>query len=179
LIRLGLIQGKKGHGPRAEILELKRDYVRVDNRFIILSITENNTSRAVSINDTLYRILSEIPRKGGDVFGNENGGHIGDIEHSFTLTCRKAGITDCRLPDLRGTYANHLAMRGVHIGGIKGIAGLKDIGDDPALLSPYARAVTECGEAVEPAEERLPPFVTSFSLCPWLRIMAPSAFHFP
>jgi len=94
---------------RGEILGLKWDYVRLDSRFIILPITKNNTVRVLPINDTLYKILSEMPQKSGYVFGNGNGGHIGDIKHSFTSACRKAGITDFRFHDLRH-YAEFRTM---------------------------------------------------------------------
>jgi len=57
---------------RGEILGLKWDYVRLESRFIILPITKNNTSRVVPINDTLHRILSEMPEKAGYVFGKGN-----------------------------------------------------------------------------------------------------------
>ena len=62
---------------RGEISGLKWDYVRLESRFIISPITKNNTVRVLPINDTLYRIRSEIPEKSGYVFGNGNGGHIG------------------------------------------------------------------------------------------------------
>jgi len=88
---------------RGEILGLRWDYIRLDNRLIILPVTKNNTVRVVPINDTLYRILAEMPEKSGYVFGNGGGGHIGDIKHSFTSACKKAGITDFRFHDLRHT----------------------------------------------------------------------------
>jgi integrase len=112
---------------RGEILGLKWDYVRLESRFIILPITKNNTSRVVPINDTLHRILSEMPQKSGYVFGNGNGGHVGDIKHSFTSACKRAGITDFRFHDLRHTYASHLAMRGVHIRALQELLGHKTL----------------------------------------------------
>jgi integrase len=112
---------------RGEILGLKWDYIKLDNRLIILPITKNNTSRVVPINDTLYKILSEIPQKSGYVFGNGNGGHIGDIKRSFHTACRKAGITDFRFHDLRHTYASHLAMRGMHIRALQELLGHKSV----------------------------------------------------
>jgi hypothetical protein len=44
-----------------------------------------------------------------------DGGHFGDIKHSFTSDCMKEGISDFRVHASRHTYASHLAMRGVHI----------------------------------------------------------------
>jgi len=100
---------------RGEILGLRWDYIRLDNRLTILPITKKNTVRVIPINDTLHRFLSEMPEKTGYVFRNRNGAYVGDIKHSFTSACRKAGITNFRFHNLHYTYACYLAMRGVHI----------------------------------------------------------------
>jgi transcriptional regulator with XRE-family HTH domain len=52
----------------------KSDYIGLDNRLIILPVTKNNTVRVLPINDTLCRILSEMPEKSGYVFGHGNAG---------------------------------------------------------------------------------------------------------
>jgi integrase len=124
---------------RGEILGLKWDYVRLESRLIILPVTKNNTVRVLPINETLYRILAEMPQKSGYVFGNGNGGHIGDIKHSFTSACRKAGITDFRFHDLRHTYASHLAMRGVHIRALQELLGHKTL----AMTQRYSHLAPE------------------------------------
>ncbi len=118
---------------------LKRDYIRLDNRLIILPLTKNNTVRVLPTNDTLHRILSEMPQKSGYVFGNGNGGHVGDIKHSFTSACRKAGIADFRFHDLRHTYASHLAMRGVHIRALQELLGHKTL----AMTQRYSHLAPE------------------------------------
>jgi integrase len=124
---------------RGEILGLKWDYMRLENRLIILPVTKNNTVRVLPINDTLYRILSEMAREASYVFGNGNGGHIGDIKHSFTSACKKAGITDFRFHDLRHTYASHLAMRGVHIRPLQELLGHKTL----AMTQRYSHLAPE------------------------------------
>jgi integrase len=124
---------------RGEILGLKWDYIRLDNRLIILPITKNNTVRVIPINDTLHRILSEMPEKSGYVFSKGNGGHIGDIKHSFTSVCRKARIQDFRFHDLRHTYASHLAMRGVHIRALQELLGHKTL----AMTQRYSHLASE------------------------------------
>jgi len=103
MVMLALTTGMR----RGEILGLKWDYIRLDNRLIILPVTKNNTVRVLPINDTLHRILSEMPQKSGYVFGNGNGGHIENIKHSFTSACKKASITDFRFhPDSNRSYGN-------------------------------------------------------------------------
>jgi len=93
--------------------------------------------RVLPINDTLHRILSEMPEKSGYVFGN--GKPITDVKHSFTSACRKAGITDFRFHDLRHTYASHLAMRGVHIRALQELLGHKTL----AMTQRYSHLAPE------------------------------------
>jgi integrase len=122
---------------RGEILGLKWDFIKLDNRLIILPVTKNNTVRVLPINDTPHRILSEMPEKSGYVFGN--GKPITDVKHSFTSACRKAGITDFRFHDLRHTYASHLAMRGVHIRAPQQLLGHKTL----AMTQRYSHLAPE------------------------------------
>ena len=56
-----------------------------------------------------------------------DGGHIGDIKHSFTSAGSKASIADFRFHDLRHTYTSHLAMRGVHIRALQELLGHKTL----------------------------------------------------
>ena len=82
---------------------------------------------------------AEMAREAGYVFGNGNGGHVGDIKHSFTSACRKAGIADFRFHDLRHTYASHLAMRAVHIRALQELLGHKT----PAMTQRYYHLAPE------------------------------------
>jgi integrase len=122
-----------------EIMGLKWDYIKLDNRLIILPVTKNNTVRVLPINDTLHRILSEMPEKSGYVFRNKDGGHIGDIKHSLTSVCRKAGITDFRFHDLRHTHASLLTMTGVHIRAIQELLSHKTL----AMTQRYSHLAPE------------------------------------
>ena len=122
---------------RGEILGLKWDYIRLDNRLIILPVTKNNAVRVLPINDTLYRTLMEMPEKTGYVFGN--GKPITDVKHRFTSACKKAGITDFRVHDQRHTYASHLAMRGVQIRALQELLGQKTL----AMTQRYSHLAPE------------------------------------
>jgi integrase len=73
------------------------------------------------------------------VSGNGNGGHIGDMKHSFTSACRKAGLTHFRFHDLWHTYASHLAMRGVHIRALQELLGHKTL----AMTQRYSHLAPE------------------------------------
>ncbi len=124
---------------RGEILGLRWDYIRLDNRLIILPVTKNNTVRVLPINDTLHSLLLEMPDKTGYFFGNGNGGHVENIKHSFTSACRRAGITDFRFHDLRHTYASYLTMRGVYIRALQELLGHKTL----AMTQRYSHLAPE------------------------------------
>jgi len=104
-----------------------------------LVINKNNSAQVVPINNTLYKIFLDKPEKTEYVFGNGNGGHAGDIKHSFTSACRKASITDFGFHDLRHTYASHLAMKGVHIRALQELLGHKTL----AMTQRYSHLAPE------------------------------------
>lgn len=112
---------------KGEILGLKWDYIRFENRHIILPNTKNNTVRVVPMNGPLIKALEELPRLSEYVFGMAAGKHIGDIKKGFTAACKRAGIENFRFHDLRHTYASHLAMRGVHMRALQELLGHKNI----------------------------------------------------
>ena len=112
---------------KSEILGLKWEYIKPDNRFIILPVTKNNTVRVIPMNDTVLRALTELPTESEFVFWNARGKHLGDVKRSFATACRRAGIENFRFHDLRHTYASHLAMRGVHMRALQELLGHKDI----------------------------------------------------
>ena len=112
---------------KSEILGLKWDYIKPDNRFIILPVSKNNTVRVIPMNDPLLRSLAELPGESEFVFWNAWGKPLGDVKRSFGTACRRAGIENFRFHDLRHTYASHLAMRGVHMRALQELLGHKDI----------------------------------------------------
>jgi integrase len=95
--------------PTPAHLAAMRAFLKLDVQAILLR------AKAIGIKPTGY------------VFGNGNGGHIGDVKRSFHTACRRAGITDFRFHDLRHTYASHLAMRGVHIRALHELLGHKSV----------------------------------------------------
>lgn len=107
--------------------------------FVVLLGPKNAASREVPINDTLHRMLSEMPERSGYVFGNGNGGHVWGIKHSFTLVCRKAGVTDFGFHEMRHTYASHLAMGGVHTRALQELLGHKTL----AMTQGYSHLASE------------------------------------
>lgn len=108
---------------RGEILGLRWDYIKLENRLMVLPMTKNNTVRVVPINETLATVLEAMPSKTGWVFGN--GKPMVNVLRSFKAACKRADITDFRFHDLRHTYASHMTMKGVHARVLQDLLGHK------------------------------------------------------
>jgi integrase len=57
------------------------------------------------------------------VFGHPDGRRITDIKKSFTTACRRAGIEDFRVHDLRHTFASWLVMEGAPLTEVRDLLG--------------------------------------------------------
>lgn len=110
---------------KGEILGLKWAQVDLRHGFILLGITKSGERREIPINSTLRATLEAIPHSPESecVFTKKNGKPYKFIELSFTLACRKAGITDFRFHDLRHSFASHLVMAGVDLTTVKELLG--------------------------------------------------------
>ena len=109
---------------RNEILNLTRQTIDTRNRTATLTHTKNGAARHVYLNDVAFTALESLPRRiDGRLFppGTPN-----KMSVAFARACRRAGIEDCRLHDLRHTFASHQAMAGVQSRGLQSLLGHKD-----------------------------------------------------
>jgi integrase len=108
---------------RHEILSLSRKSVDWANRMVTLADTKNGETRYVYLNCAAHEALKTLPsRIDGKIFP------LGPNQVSmlFIRAAKRAKLEDCRLHDLRHTFASHQAMAGVAGRGLQALLGHKD-----------------------------------------------------
>ena len=108
---------------RNEILSLKRKSIDWQNRTAALTETKNGEARHVHLNDAALEALKALPpRIDGRLFP------LGPNQTTmlFVRAAKRASLEDCRLHDLRHTFASYQAMAGVAGRGLQVLLGHKD-----------------------------------------------------
>jgi integrase len=109
---------------RNEILHLTRQAFDPKNRTAKITETKNGEVRHVHLNDAAFAALESLPRRiDGRLFPLAT---PNQMSVQFARACRRAGIADCRLHDLRHTFASYQAMNGVQGRGLQAMLGHKD-----------------------------------------------------
>lgn len=109
---------------RNEILSLTRKSIDWANRTALIDDTKNGEARHVYLNNAALEALKALPPRIGDarLFPlNQN-----QVSIAVMRAARRAGIEDCRLHDLRHTFASYQAMAGVQGRGLQALLGHKD-----------------------------------------------------
>jgi integrase len=119
---------------RGEVLGLRwLDVDRLGNRILILlPQTKNGSGRTVYLNDLACRVIDSLPRKEDArspdcVFPKDEQHSPENISLAFLPACRRVGIEDFRLHDLRHTCASWMRMRGADIHVVALQLGHKDL----------------------------------------------------
>jgi integrase len=108
---------------RNELLSLTRTAIDWNNRSATLEATKNGDTRHLPLNDTaLQALLALPPRLDGRLFPFKPA----QLSVAFHRVVKRAGIEDCRLHDLRHTFASYCAMNGVQTRGLQALLGHKD-----------------------------------------------------
>ncbi|MDH3281659.1 MAG: site-specific integrase [Gammaproteobacteria bacterium] len=144
LLRAAAMEKKAPHLPdfvtlalhtgmrRSEILGLEWRRVDLQTNLIYLeaehtkskkrrSVPINRTARASVMNRLRFR-AARCPASPW-VFCNEQGERIKDVKRSFATACRRAGITNFRVHDLRHTCAAWLVTDGVPLSEVRDLLG--------------------------------------------------------
>lgn len=116
---------------QSEVLTLRWDRVFLEKRHFVVLNTLSKSKRTMYkyLNDTAHKVLyaSYNKRIGDYVFTNpQTGKPIKSFNKGWQL-CKKRAMVDCRMHDLRHTYASWLVQKGVPIYTVKELLGHGDI----------------------------------------------------
>ncbi len=121
---------------RGELLGMQWRHVDLVGNRIFLPKTKNGHSRTVQLNAGACRVLAAIPRAQPTDYVFPETEHVSpeNISLAFLRACRRAGITDCCLHDLRHTCASHLTMSGANLQSVGKVLGHRD----PRMTARYS-----------------------------------------
>lgn len=117
---------------RGELLGLEWSRVDFTHRLLFLAArhTKTRVRRTIPLNDQAIQALNELRRwhqqdcpESEWVFTSAAGGHIRWLKTAFRNSCKRAGITDFRVHELRHTCASWLVMAGVDLYVVRDLLG--------------------------------------------------------
>ena len=99
---------------KGEALNLKWDDVDLKNDVIAIKGTKTKYDRYIPVSRALKRILEEINREYVYVF-SYRGKKLSNFRESFKTACKRAGLNDLRVHDLRHVFASKMVMSGTSL----------------------------------------------------------------
>ena len=109
---------------RGELLKLERQHLNLNNRTAYLPMTKNGDSRTVPLSTRAIATLNKIPiHISGKVFPLSETA----LRGLWNRACRRAGINDLHLHDLRHEGTSRLFELGLNIMEVSTITGHKDL----------------------------------------------------
>jgi len=127
---------------KGEILSLGWSQVDLENRLIsIINAKTKSGKRKIPTNETVFNLLSNLPRKSSLVFPShrKEGARFRDPKKAFAKAVRIAGIPHIRFHDLRHTFATRLVRGGVDLITIQHLLGHANI----AMTARYAHSLAD------------------------------------
>ncbi len=116
---------------RSEVLGLRWLDVDRKGERIMLPQTKNGDGRIVWLNTLACQVLDSIPKNGAKptdrVFPASDEVSPENVSLAFLRACRKLGIADFRLHDLRHTAASWLRMSGADLQDVAELLGHRDL----------------------------------------------------
>ncbi|CAG4883758.1 Bacteriophage integrase [Georgfuchsia toluolica] len=117
---------------KSELLTLEWKTVELNHGFFVLDPknTKSAKRRTIPINDLAKHVLLEIREWNSEncpgtpwVFSTRQNRRITTFQNGFEAACKRAGIDDFRIHDLRHTCASWLVMQGVPLLAVKELLG--------------------------------------------------------
>ena len=128
---------------RGEILNLKRSDIDRKNRLIVIEKTKNNERKVIPMNETVSQAIDSLPARIDTSFllAEKDGRPVppDKVTMAFRRACKKAGIANFRLHDLRHHFASYLTMSGQNQRTVMELLGHKT----PAMTARYSHLSQE------------------------------------
>jgi len=162
-LRLLILTGAR----KSEILSLKWSYVDLSRG--LLNLPDSKTGqKVIRLSPAALTILSAIPRLASNPYvicGHVDGAPIVNLQKPWNRVRRKAGIPDCRIHDLRHSFASMAAASGASLPMIGKLLGhahpqttarYAHLADDPIhqLNADVASAIAQALTSASPAERK-------------------------
>jgi len=146
---------------RGEIMGLRWANVNMDDGLICLERAQrkNNKVLRVPLNENALEVLRHLPRASDYVLCDPGRGErVLSFRRAFATACKKAGIQDLRIHDLRHTFGTMLNVRGVDLPTISSLLGHSSITMTSRYITPILeiqkRAVDSLVDAQEPERKK-------------------------
>jgi len=155
-IRLALNTGCR----KSELIKLEWARVSLDRRLLTLHAehTKSGRRRSVPLNDAAVDALRDLLAWRGShapgspwVFATQDGRRITTFQTGFSAACRRAGIVDFRIHDMRHTCASWLVMAGTPLQTVRDLLGHSSV----TVTERYAHLAPE---QLRGAVQRILPF---------------------
>jgi integrase len=119
-LRLALMTGARS----GEVTAAQWQHVDWERKFIRLPDSKTNSARVIHLPDIALEVLRGIPRIGPYIVaGAKQGEPYKNLGRAWIIAREFAGLWDCRLHDLRHSYASLCAARGVSLQMIGSLLG--------------------------------------------------------
>lgn len=136
---------------RSEVLGLSAESLDLQRKVVVFRSAKarNGEQRTIPLVKKALEAIAHRP-KSGPVFTKDDGQPINPdhLEYAFRLVCKKAGVRNIHLHDLRHTFATRLVQRGQDLYTVQRLLGHRS----PAMTQRYSHhSVESLRKAVESA----------------------------
>jgi integrase len=144
---------------KGELLGLKWANVNLSDRLICLEQSQRKNGKVLKapLNQAALDVLRSLSRTSDYVLCDpQTGSPIKGFRRPFAAACKKAGVVDFRIHDLRHTFATTLNARGASLTDIKDLLGHSSVAMTSRYITPISDGMRRAVDSLmdEPREER-------------------------